>query len=60
MSLTNIFNTGSNSLLDQTKTIQAKKHKVMQQTLEKLGPKLEKTEPITKEELQPFIDALNN
>ena len=57
----NIFNTGSqNNLLEQTKSIHNKKHKVMLQTIENLGPKLEQIEPITKEELQPFLDALNN
>jgi len=56
----NIFSTGSNSLLDQTKSIQKKKHEVMIQTMQVLGPKLELIEPITKEELQPFLDALNN
>ena len=56
----NIFNTGSNNLLEQTKSIQNKKHKIMLQTIENLGSKLDQIEPITKEELQPFIDALNN
>ena len=56
----NIFSTGSNSLLDQTKSIQKKKHEIMIQTMQVLGPKLELIEPITKEELQPFLDALNN
>ena len=32
----------------------------MLQTIENLGSKLDQIEPITKEELQPFIDALNN
>ena len=32
----------------------------MIQTMQVLGPKLELIEPITKEELQPFLDALNN
>jgi len=56
----NIFNTGSSNLLDQTKCIQDKKHRIMLQTAASLASKLEQTEPITKEELQPFIDALNN
>ena len=56
----NIFTTGSNSLLDQTKSIQKKKHEVMIRTMQVLAPKLELIEPITKEELQPFLDALNN
>ena len=56
----NIFNTGSNNLLEQTKSIQNKKQKIMLQTIENLGSKLDQIEPITKEELQPFIDALNN
>ena len=56
----NLFNTGSNNLLEQTKSIQNKKHKIMLQTIENFGSKLDQIEPITKEELQPFIDALNN
>lgn len=56
----NIFSTGSNSLLDQTKSIQKKKQEVIAQTMQSLGPKLDLIEPISKEELQPFLDALND
>ena len=56
----NIFSTGSNSLLDQTKSIQKKKQEVFIQTKQNLGIKLEQIEPISKEELKPFLDALND
>ena len=55
----NIFSTGSTNLLEQTKCIQSKKQQVMLQILGSLGNKLDQCQPITNDELQPFLDALN-
>jgi len=52
-----LFKTGANTLLEQTKAIQARKADAMASLRSQL-PDLEAVEPITPEELQPFLQAL--
>jgi len=52
-----LFKTGANTLLEQTKAIQAKKAEAMAALRSQLSD-LEAVEPISQEELQPFLQAL--
>merc|ERR1719278_188067 len=52
-----LFKTGANTLLEQTKAIQARKADAMASLRSQL-PDLEAVEPISPDELQPFLQAL--
>merc|ERR1719154_185028 len=52
-----LFNTGATNLLGRTKEIQVKKLDTMQKINSLIGTKIEPVEPISTEELQPFLDA---
>jgi len=53
-----LFNTGAINLLGKTKDIHVKKHETMNAMVKQIGPKLDLIEPITVEELKPFLDAI--
>ena len=53
-----LFNTGASNLLGKTKDIQNKKQARMAEMLDKIGSKLDLVEPITEDQLKPFLDAI--
>jgi len=53
-----LFNTGATNLLGKTKEIQVKKHETMQRINKMIGAKIGPIEPISTQELQPFLDAI--
>lgn len=55
---TDLFAASSANLLSDLKNVHNKKLRMMEEVKAKLGARLEAVEPISEEELQPFIDAL--